>query len=64
MKIQTRNKVECLFNSGKPLTDSQVRMVAYWEFVDFQSKSDWLLELQGLKVKDRSVCNVDYNITK
>jgi hypothetical protein len=55
MKTQTRNQIENLLNSGKPLTDSQVKMVAYWEFVDFQSKSDWLLGLQGLKTKDYSV---------
>lgn len=55
MKIQTRDQIECLLNSGKPLTDSQAKMIAYWEFVDFQSKSDWLLGLQGFKIKDRRV---------
>jgi hypothetical protein len=40
MKREIANYIEKLLTIGKPLTDSQARIIAYWELVDFQCDVD------------------------
>jgi hypothetical protein len=37
MKKEIAEYIEGLTESGSPLTDSQARAIAYWEYVDFQN---------------------------
>lgn len=40
MKREIANHIEKFLTSGQPLTDSQARVIAYWELVDFQCGCD------------------------
>lgn len=40
MKKEIADYIEGLLAVGKPLTDAQARVIAYWELVDFQSDVD------------------------
>jgi hypothetical protein len=48
MKEEIVNYIEKLLMSEEPLTDAQVRIVAYWELVDFQCDRDE----QGLRCRN------------
>lgn len=40
MKTEIADYIEILLATGKPLSDAQARIIAYWELVDFQMDVD------------------------